>query len=213
MGAQTAAIAGLVVMFIVATVLPINMGALAFALAFLVGTVFMGLRADQIIAGFPGDLFVTLVGITYLFAIAQKNGTIDFLVHSAVRMVRGRIAAIPWIMFTVAACLTAVGAVSPAAVAILAPVALQFARQYGINPLMMGLLVIHGAQGGGFSPISIYGGITNQIVARSGIPGDEMVVFLASLVFNLLVAIAVFFAFGGLRLLRQKAGAGAEPGP
>ena len=70
MGAQTAAIAGLVVMFIVATVLPINMGALAFALAFLVGTVFMGLRADQIIAGFPGDLFVTLVGITYLFAIA-----------------------------------------------------------------------------------------------------------------------------------------------
>ena len=170
MGAQTAAIAGLVVMFIVATVLPINMGALAFALAFLVGTVFMGLRADQIIAGFPGDLFVTLVGITYLFAIAQKNGTIDFLVHSAVRMVRGRIAAIPWIMFTVAACLTAVGAVSPAAVAILAPVALQFARQYGINPLMMGLLVIHGAQGGGFSPISIYGGITNQIVARSGIP-------------------------------------------
>ena len=213
MGAQTAAIAGLVVMFIVATVLPINMGALAFALAFLVGTVFMGLRADQIIAGFPGDLFVTLVGITYLFAIAQKNGTIDFLVHSAVRMVRGRIAAIPWIMFTVAACLTAGGAVSPAAVAILAPVALQFARQYGINPLMMGLLVIHGAQGGGFSPISIYGGITNQIVARSGIPGDEMVVFLASLVFNLLVAIAVFFAFGGLRLLRQKAGAGAEPGP
>ena len=107
MGAQTAAIAGLVVMFIVATVLPINMGALAFALAFLVGTVSMGLRADQIIAGFPGDLFVTLVGITYLFAIAQKKGTIDFLVHSAVRMVRGRIAAIPWIMFTVAACLTA----------------------------------------------------------------------------------------------------------
>jgi di/tricarboxylate transporter len=205
MSPQVASILGLVVMFVVATALPINMGALAFGLAFLVGSAFLGMKAEQIIAGFPGDLFVTLVGITYLFAIAQKNGTIDFLVHWAVRAVRGHIAAIPWVMFAVAAALTAVGAVSPAAVAILAPVALQFARQYGINPLMMGLLVIHGAQGGGFSPISIYGGITNQIVARSGLPGDETALFLASLIFNLLVAIGLFFAFGGLGLLRRRA--------
>src|SRR5215213_746981 len=214
MSPQLVAILGLVVMFVVATALPINMGAVAFALAFLVGSVFVGMSANQIIAGFPGDLFVTLVGITYLFAIAQKNGTIDFLVHAAVRAVRGHIAAFPWVMFTVAAALTAVGAVSPAAVAILAPVALQFARQYNINPLMMGLLVIHGAQGGGFSPISIYGGITNQIVARSGLPGDEVALFLASLIFNLLVSIGLFFAFGGLDLLRQRVGtAPASPDP
>src|SRR3954469_11287241 len=214
MSPQLVAILGLVVMFVVATALPINMGALAFALVFLVGSVFVGMTANQIIAGFPGDLFVTLVGITYLFAIAQKNGTIDFLVHWAVRAVRGHIAAIPWVMFTVAAALTAVGAVSPAACAILAPVALQFARQYDINPLMMGLLVIHGAQGGGFSPISIYGGITNQIVARSGLPGDETALFLASLAFNLLVAIRVFFPCGGLGLLPRRAGmAPAAPDP
>ncbi len=212
MSPQLVAILGLVVMFVVATALPINMGAVAFALAFLVGSVFVGMSANQIIAGFPGDLFITLVGITYLFAIAQKNGTIDFLVHAAVRAVRGHIAAIPWVMFTVAAALTAVGAVSPAAVAILAPVALQFARQYNINPLMMGLLVIHGAQGGGFSPISIYGGITNQIVARSGLPSDEIALFLASLVFNLLVSIGLFFAFGGLDLLRRRVGT-ALPDP
>src|SRR5215211_7832784 len=205
MSPQIAAILGLVVMFAVATALPINMGALAFAMAFLVGTVFVGMKAEQIIAGFPGDLFVTLVGITYLFAIAQKNGTIDFLVHWAVRAVRGHIAAIPWIMFAVAAALTAVGAVSPAACAILAPVALQFARAYAISPLMMGLLVIHGAQGGGFSPISIYGGITNQVVARSGLPVGEVSLFLASLSFNLLCAAGVFLVFGGRELLGRRA--------
>ena len=74
MSPQLVAILGLVVMFVVATALPINMGAVAFALAFLVGSVFVGMSANQIIAGFPGDLFITLVGITYLFAIAQKNG-------------------------------------------------------------------------------------------------------------------------------------------
>src|SRR3954453_19179572 len=214
MSPQLVAILGLVVMFVVATALPINMGAIAFATAFLVGPTFVGMSANQIIAGFRGDLFITLVGITYLFAIAQKNGTIDFLVHAAVRAVRGHIAAIPWVMFTVAAALTAGGAGSPAGGGILPPGALQFARQYEINPLMMGLLVIHGAQGGGFSPISIYGGITNQIVTRSGLPGDETALFLASLAFNLLVAIGVFFAFGGLGLLRRRAGmAPAAPDP
>ncbi|MBO1074319.1 SLC13 family permease [Roseomonas marmotae] len=204
MSPAIASILGLVVMFIVGTALPINMGALAFALAFLVGTFFVGMSANAILAGFPGDLFVTLVGITYLFAIAQKNGTIDLLVHWAVRMVRGHIAAIPWVMFGVAAVLTSIGAVSPAAVAIIAPIALRFARHYRIDPLMMGLLVVHGAQGGGFSPISIYGGITNQIVNRAGLPGDETALFLASLIFNLVVAIAVFFVFGGARLIGRR---------
>src|SRR5215213_3340941 len=212
MSPQIAAISGLVLMFVVATVLPINMGALAFAMAFLVGTVFVGMKAEQIIAGFPGDLFVTLVGITYLFAIAQKNGTIDWLVHQAVRAVGGRIAAIPWIMFAVAAALTAVGAISPAACAILAPIALQFARAYAISPLMMGLLVIHGAQGGGFSPISIYGGITNQVVARSGLPVGETSLFLASLGYNLLCAVGVFLVFGGRALFARRAVPGAVTG-
>ena len=82
--------------------------------------------------------------------------------------VRGRIAAIPWIMFGISAVLTSVGAVSPGAVAIIAPIALGFAAQYSITPLLMGLMVIHGAQAGGFSPISIYGGITNGSSRRPG---------------------------------------------
>jgi len=212
MSPQTASILGLVAMFIVATVLPLNMGAVALAMAFLIGSFVVGMSAERIIAGFPGDLFVTLVGITYLFAIAQKNGTIELLVRAAVQAVRGHIAAIPWVMFAVAALLTGVGAVSPAAVAILAPVALQFAKQYGISPLMIGLLVIHGAQGGGFSPISIYGGITNQIVERSGLPGNETALFLASLGYNLLVALGVFFAFGGRGLLARGTAAALPDG-
>ena len=76
-------------------------------------------------------------------------------------------------MFGISAVLTAVGAVSPGAVAIIAPIALGFALKYSINPLLMGLMVIHGAQAGGFSPISIYGGITNRIVAKAGLPLDR----------------------------------------
>jgi len=174
-----------------------------------------GRSTDDILAGFPGELAVTLIGVTYLCAIAQNNGTVDWLVDVAVRAVRGRIVAIPWIMFAAAGMLTAFGAVSPAAVAIIAPVALGFAYRYGINPLLMGVLVVHGAQAGGFSPISIYGSITNGIVERSGLPGSPLALFLSSLFINLGVALIAFVLFGGLPLLRRRAsdvGPGAGDG-
>jgi len=198
----------LALMFIIATVLPINMGVLAFVGAFLVGTLAAGMTAKGILAGFPAELFLTLVGITFLFAQAQNNGTIDWLVRLAVRAVGGRIAAIPWVMFAVTALLTAMGAVSPAAVAIIAPIALGFAVKHNISPLMMGLMVIHGAQGGGFSPISIYGGITNKIVQKAGLPLSEMTTALVSLGFNFAVCVVLFCLMGGLRLMREGRPAG-----
>lgn len=214
MSPELLSIYALCAMFVVATILPINMGVLAFVGAFLVGTLVAGMATKDIIAGFPSGLFLTLVGITYLFALAQNNGTIDWLVQLAVRAVRGRIAAIPWIMFGIAAVLTAVGAVSPGAVAIIAPMALGFAARYGISPLLMGLLVVHGAQAGGFSPISIYGGITNGVVANAGLPLNEIATFLASLGVNFAVSVLLFAVLGGRKLLGAQAGmAGASGGP
>ena len=212
MSAQLISIYALCAMFVVATILPVNMGVLAFVGAFLVGTLVAGMSTRDIIAGFPGGLFLTLVGITYLFALAQNNGTIDWLVRLAVQAVRGRIAAIPWIMFAIAAVLTAVGAVSPGAVAIIAPIALGFAARYGISPLLMGLMVVHGAQAGGFSPISIYGGITNGVVAKAGLPLSEITTFLASLGVNAAVAALLFAVLGGRGLLGAQAGGAAAPG-
>ncbi|MDQ0377490.1 SLC13 family permease [Amycolatopsis thermophila] len=198
MSAELISILVLAVVFVIATTRSINMGVLSFAAAFGVGTLAASMDADEIFAGFPGDLFVVLVGVTFLFAIARANGTTDWLVDAAVRLVRGRVALIPWVTFAITAVLTAIGAVSPAAVAIVAPVALGFAAQYGIHPLLMGAMVVHGAQAGGFSPISVYGTIVNGIVAREHLPGSELTLFLASFVVNLVIAAVVFV------LLRRK---------
>jgi di/tricarboxylate transporter len=200
-------IIALIVIFAIATFLPINMGALAFVAAFVVGTLSVGLTTDEILGGFPAELVLTLIGVTYLFAIAQNNGTVDLLVRGAVKLVGGHVAAIPWIMFFVTALLTAIGALSPAAVAIIAPIALTFAARHGINPLLMGMMVIHGAQGGGFSPISVYGVTVNDIVEEAGLPDSSIQVFLGSLFFNLAIALALFLVLGGRKLLGRKVGA------
>ncbi|SEL21565.1 Di-and tricarboxylate transporter [Blastococcus sp. DSM 46786] len=211
MSPEIVTILALVVIFAIATVLPINMGALAFVAAFVVGTLSVGLATDDIIAGFPAGLVLTLIGVTYLFAIAQNNGTVDLLVRGAVKLVGGHVAAIPWIMFFVTAVLTAIGALSPAAVAIIAPIALTFAARHDISPLLMGMMVIHGAQGGGFSPISVYGVTVNGIVENEGLPGSPLAVFLGALFFNIAIAIVLFFVLGGRKLLGRKVA--AEPVP
>jgi di/tricarboxylate transporter len=107
-------------------------------------------------------------------------------------------------MFLVTAVLTASGAVVPGAVAIVAPIALGFAIQYGINPVLMGLCVINGATAGGFSPISVFGSIVNGVVENNDLAENSTLLFLSSFVFNLLLTVVVFFLFGGRKLLGHR---------
>lgn len=206
MSAPVLSIIILAAMFLLATVLPLNMGALAFVGAFLLGALVLGMSTNEILANFPGGLFLTIVGVTYLFAIAQNNGTIDLLVRGAVRLVGSRVALIPWVMFAITAVITAVGALSPAAVAIIAPIALSFAGKYKISPLLMGMMVIHGAQAGGFSPIAVYGVTVNGIIAKTDLAFSPTALFLSSLIFNVVIAVVLFVVLGGRALLSSRVG-------
>lgn len=212
MSDQVISIIGLVVVFAIATLFSVHMGALAIVAAFVIGTVFAGESADDVFSGFPGDLFVVLVGVTFLFAIAKNNGTVDWLVHRSLQLVRGRVALIPWAMFLVTALLTGVGSVVPAAVAIIAPIGMGFAKRCNINPMLMGLLIINGGSAGGFSPISIFGTITNGVVERNDLPGSPMMLFASSFLFNAALSVVVFFLFGGRQLIGRREELGSELG-
>ena len=87
MGPEWVAIIALVALFVVGTVLPINMGALAYVAAWLVGMYSLDLDEKEILAGVSGDLILTMIGVTYLFAIARNNGTVDLIVRAAVQRV------------------------------------------------------------------------------------------------------------------------------
>jgi di/tricarboxylate transporter len=192
MSAEVIAIGALLLMFVIGTVLPINLGILAFVATFLVGTASLGLTEEEIFEGFPADLFVTIVGVTYLFAIAHRNGTVDLLVSAAVRLVRGKVALIPWVLFLVAAVLTAFGTFTPAAVAILAPIAMNFAFRYGLNPLMCGMLVISGAHAGAFSPIAVSGALVLGLLDDTGLSVAPATLFFASFAVNMVLSVATY---------------------
>lgn len=187
MSPQLLSILVLAGMFVVATMLPINIGILAFVASFVVGTFALGLDEKEIFEGFPVSLFITVVGVTYLFSVAKLNGTIDLLVDQGIRLVRGRAILVPWVLFAVAAVLTALGTFTPAAVALLVPIGMNFAFKYRISPLMIGMMVICGAHAGAFSPMAVSGALVFGIVADSGLAVSQAVLFFASLAFNALL--------------------------
>lgn len=196
-------LAVLVIVFLVATLRGVNMGALALVASFIVGLSVYDATVDDVLAGFPSDLFVILVGVTYLFALAKNNGTVDWIVHAAVRAVGGRVALVPWAMFLVCAIVTSVGAVSPAAVAIVAPVGMGFAVRYQIHPVMMGMMIVQGATAGSFSPIGIFGSITNGVVDDRNLPGNAGFLFLTTFLAATLIAVITYLAFGGRQLIAR----------
>jgi Na+/H+ antiporter NhaD/arsenite permease-like protein len=193
-------ICGLVLVFLVGTLRPINLGALGLVMTFLVSTIFVGEGVREIYTGFPVDLLVLLTGVTYLFAIAESNGTVGRVVEEAVRMVKGRRALLPWLVFVVAALPAMAGALGSAGVALLAPIALRLARRSNIDRRMIGLMVVHGAACGNFSPLNVLSAIVTQAVWRNGHQMSVATLFLGNLAFNVVLAVVIYIVFGGLRL-------------
>jgi Na+/H+ antiporter NhaD/arsenite permease-like protein len=204
MSVQILSLLVLVCMFVLASFMSINLGILALVAAFLIGSIAGGLDVDALVSGFPGNLFILIVGVTYLFTLAQENGTLQRIIDGAMRLVRNRVAAIPWLMFVLAAFVAAAGALSAASVAIVAPIALRCAAQYKINPMLMGLMVVQGATAGSFSPLSPFGAITNGLLTDNDLPTRPLGLFVNSLLFNVVMAGVVFVIFGGIQLVRDR---------
>lgn len=80
----------------------INVGVVSLAFAWIVGVYLGRLPLGNVLAGFPTQLFITLVGITLLFAMAQVNGTLARIAERAVRLCRGQVGLIPIMFFMVA---------------------------------------------------------------------------------------------------------------
>ena len=55
-----------------------NVGILCTAFAMILGVIY-GVDVKDILSGFSASLFIQMVGITYLFAIINGNGTLELL--------------------------------------------------------------------------------------------------------------------------------------
>ncbi len=158
---------------VVSCISRLNVGVLAVALAWIVGVYVGGMPVATIMNGFPSQLFLTLTGVTLLFALAECNGTLERITHHAVRLCRGNRGTIPIMFFVLGAALSSMGPGNIATAALLAPLAMATAARTGIPLFLMAIMVGNGANSGALSPFAPTGIIVNGIMTRNGLPGLE----------------------------------------
>lgn len=173
----------------------INVGLLAIALAWLIGVYAAGLRAEDVISGFPSSLFLTLAGVTLLFSLAEANGTLASLAHRAVRRTGGNRYVLPLVFFLIAAVIASAGPGAIASVALIVPMAMVIGLRAGLSPFLIAVMVAMGANSGNLSPVSAVGVIANAKMAEAGVGGHELKVWLWSLFAHVLVAGAAYLFF------------------
>jgi len=206
-----ASLVALLVVIVVSCFAPINLGFLSIALAFVLGRFLGGLPTSTIVAGFPASLFLTLAGITLLFAQSRVNGTLDKVAGRSLRLARGNRGLIPIVFFFLGLGLATIGAGNIAAVALLAPVAMSVAGRAGISGFLMTLMLANGANAGGLSPFAPTGIIARDLMGRAGLEGFEWPNYFNTLLAQSAVAFGGYFLFGGLKLFRSEARTDPRP--
>jgi di/tricarboxylate transporter len=201
----------LVVAMIVSCTTQLNVGVLALALAWIVGVYFGGLRLDEVLGGFPVQIFLTLAGITLLFTQAQLNGTLDRITHAAVRVCRGNAGLIPVMFFALGCVMASAGPGNVSTAAMLGPMAMSVAARAGIPPFLMAIMVGNGAQSGALSPVAPTGLIVNPLMAKIGLDNVELWTYSTNLVAHAVVAFGGYFLLGGWKLFRSSYTGAPDP--
>jgi di/tricarboxylate transporter len=182
----------------------LNVGLLALALAWVIGVYVGDLPLGEVTSGFPIDLFLTLSGVTLLFAQAHVNGTLDIVAHNAIRLCGGRVGVVPIMYFGLGAVLASAGPGNIATTGLLAPMAMATALRMRISPFLMAIMVGNGCNSGSLSPFAPTGIIVTGLMERIGLPGLQLETWAYNLLAHAIVAFAGYFVFGGLKLLARS---------
>ena len=197
----------------------LNVGVLGIAFGIIVGGVFAGTPATKVMNAFPLSLFMILVGVTFLFGMAQTNGTMEKLTAYSIRACKGNTALVPIIIYILATFITTIGPGNIAGCALMAPVAMAIASKVKMPAFLMTLLVVGACNGAAFSPFAPTGIISNGIIAKVapelGIPADYLNTLAWKIHFNSTIAqgfvnIGGFFVMGGLKWMREQKGAALD---
>jgi di/tricarboxylate transporter len=202
----------LLVAIVLSCTTQLNVGLLAIAFAWIVGVYVAGWTADTVAAGFPTSLFITLAGVTLLFAVSDANGTIERVARRAMRLARGDARLVPVLFFLIAMTVSTAGPGAVASVALVAPIAMALGTQAGVPALLTALMVANGANAGNLSPFSAVGVIANTKMAGIGLGGHQWQVWGANFAAHTVVAAAAWAMFGGLRAAGSPATAGVAHG-
>ncbi len=172
-----------------------NTGVISIALSLILARI-AGISDKTVIEYFNNSLFIMLLGIMFLFCIAQNNRTLEILARKAILLCRGKVKLIPIVLFVLGAVISAIGPGLISTTALMAVLAMALSVELSIEPISFLLFGALGAFAGGLSPITPSGIVAIEVAEKSGITGIAFpIAFLMFLIMLFCALILYFFVF------------------
>ena len=159
-----------------------------------------GMSASEIADGFNSSMFVTLVGVTFLFGMASNNGTLDLFSKKVVALVGRHTVFIPILMFVLSAFISAIGPGHIAAGVLMTTFAMYLAFEMKINPMATALYAKLGANAGCASILSMTGILAKSLSEPMGYSGFSLHLFLTTLLSGFVFTLVVYMGYKGYKV-------------
>ncbi len=176
----------------IGTLLKKNTGVVSIALALILARI-AGVTDKTVIGYFNNSLFIMLLGIMFLFCIAQNNKTLELLARKAIKLCGGRVKLIPVVLFVLGAVISAIGPGLISTTALMSVLAMALAIECKVEPISFLLFGAVGAFAGGLSPITPTGIVAIEKSKEAGITGVELPAALLMFLIMLFVAAVLYF--------------------
>lgn len=187
----------------------VNVGILSIGFAMVLTLLFPDeISAKSVISGFGTSLFIQMVGVTYLFAIINGNGTLELLARKIVNLVPAH--AIPFVMFGIGMVLSAAGPGSIPCLAIIPVIAIPISLSAGVNPIMTSIIGDMGAMAGRMSPLTPEAAVVRGLMEEQGLEANTVPIMLCTIVTVIVTVVIVYVYYRGWKVDRSAAEAKKE---
>lgn len=193
----------LVIVVAIGFIKKVNIGFLSIGAAMLLGMA-GGMSSKEIVAGFDTSLFVTLVGVTFLFGMASINGTLELISKKIIALVGRRTFLIPILMFFLSAGISALGPGHIAAGILMTTFAVYLALEMKINPFATALYAKLGANAGCASPLSLTGVLAKGLSEPLGYSGFGVHLFATTLISGFVFTLVVYVIYKGYKVTAEN---------
>lgn len=181
-----------------------NVGILCVGFSMILSIVYK-IDMKEVIAGFSSSLFIQMVGITYLFAIIQGNGTLELLARKMVRLVGTKTHLIPFVMYILGFIVCAIGPGAIPSLAIIPVIAIPVAVSAGVNPIMTAIIGDLGVMSGRMSPLTPESAVVRELMKQQGLEANTIPIMICLTFTALICVVLVYIYYKGWKVEKVEA--------
>lgn len=188
----------LLLVIVIGFIKKLNMGILALGASLIIATIFK-LDEKIIIEAFSANIFITMAGVSFYFAILTDNKTLSISANKLVYLFGKHKYIVPLVIFIIGAFLSSLGPGPLPLLAVIPVLAVPIAMSTGHNPVMLSIIGQCGAMGARMSPLTPDYAVVHGLL-KDFQPSSDIKFYLSGILTAFVISLVVFIYYKGWRL-------------